>query len=132
MVIGVADGADANPLSVVDSDGDGVGDDWEQHYFGDLSQDGTLDSDGDGLTDAQEFELRADPWNIDSDRDGVSDADEVNAGASPVQRDSDGDGVADGVDAHPALNFDSDGDDLGDDWELYHFGGFGADRCGGC
>ncbi len=42
-------------LGTGDSDGDGMDDDWEMTYFGDLSHDGTADTDGDGLTDLQEF-----------------------------------------------------------------------------
>ena len=42
-------------LGTGDSDGDGMDDDWEIAYFGDLSHDGTADTDGDGMTDLQEF-----------------------------------------------------------------------------
>jgi hypothetical protein len=49
-----------------DSDHDGLDDDWEMTYFGDLSHDGTADSDGDGLTDLQEFLAGTNPINNDS------------------------------------------------------------------
>ncbi len=39
----------------LDSDNDGMDDDWELLFFGDLSHDGTADSDADGYTDLQEF-----------------------------------------------------------------------------
>ncbi|HMJ64665.1 MAG TPA: hypothetical protein VK615_04875, partial [Candidatus Binatia bacterium] len=42
-------------LSMPDSDGDGLDDDFEITHFGDLSHDGTADSDGDSQTDYQEF-----------------------------------------------------------------------------
>ena len=42
-------------ILVGDSDHDGMDDDWEMTYFGNLSHDGTADTDGDGLTDYQEF-----------------------------------------------------------------------------
>lgn len=42
-------------ILVGDSDHDGMDDDWEMAYFGNLSHDGTADTDGDGLTDYQEF-----------------------------------------------------------------------------
>jgi hypothetical protein len=42
-------------IMVGDSDHDGMDDDWEMTYFGNLSHDGTADTDGDGLTDYQEF-----------------------------------------------------------------------------
>lgn len=38
-----------------DTDKDGMNDDWERQYFGDLSHDGTKDSDNDGYTDLQEY-----------------------------------------------------------------------------
>ena len=38
-----------------DSDGDGLDDDWELAYFGDLSRDGTEDGDEDGVLDRDEF-----------------------------------------------------------------------------
>lgn len=40
----------------VDSDNDGLGDDWEQANFGNLDRDGTLDSDNDGATDREEYD----------------------------------------------------------------------------
>ncbi|HUR46011.1 MAG TPA: hypothetical protein VMZ27_09075 [Candidatus Saccharimonadales bacterium] len=46
-----------------DSDGDGVDDDWELAYFGNLSRDGSGDFDGDGQTDLQEFRAGTDPTN---------------------------------------------------------------------
>jgi hypothetical protein len=66
-----------------DSDGDGMGDDWEDTYFGDLSHDGSADSDFDGLTDYQEYQENTYPNDFDSDNDGVSDGDEVANGTDP-------------------------------------------------
>lgn len=48
-------------LGTGDSDHDGMDDDWEMTYFGDLSHDGTADTDGDGLTDLQEFQAGTNP-----------------------------------------------------------------------
>jgi Tol biopolymer transport system component len=48
-------------LGVGDSDGDGMDDDWEMTYFGDLSHDGSADTDGDGLSDLQEFRAGTNP-----------------------------------------------------------------------
>lgn len=42
-------------LSTGDSDADGMDDDWEVAYFGNLSRDGTGDADADGATDFAEF-----------------------------------------------------------------------------
>jgi Tol biopolymer transport system component len=53
-------------IMVGDSDHDGMDDDWEMTYFGDLSHDGTADTDGDGMTDLQEFLAGTNPINNDS------------------------------------------------------------------
>jgi hypothetical protein len=56
-----------------------------------------IDSDGDGLSD--DFELRGltDPQNPDPDRDGLNDGDELHEYyTGPVNQDSDDDGVSDG------------------------------------
>ena len=50
-------------LSMKDSDNDGMDDDWEVAYFGNLSRDGTGDFDGDGMTDLAEFVAGTDPTN---------------------------------------------------------------------
>jgi Tol biopolymer transport system component len=42
-------------IAAMDSDGDGLDDDWERFYFGNLAVDGAGNSDGDHLTDGQEF-----------------------------------------------------------------------------
>lgn len=49
-----------------DTDEDGMPDNWETYYFGDLSHDGTTDEDGDGRTDLQEYQEKAKPvvWNV--------------------------------------------------------------------
>jgi hypothetical protein len=47
--------------SVTDSDGDGMDDAWEFHYFGSLTRDGTGDFDGDGVSDLNEFLAGTDP-----------------------------------------------------------------------
>jgi len=53
-------------LGGVDSDGDGMDDDWEVAYFGNLSRDGTGDFDGYGVSDLQEFLAGTDPTNSNS------------------------------------------------------------------
>ena len=47
--------------SVLDSDGDGLLDNWELEKFGNLSRDGSGDYDGDGISDLEEFLLGSDP-----------------------------------------------------------------------
>lgn len=79
-----------------DSEPDGMGDNWETFYFGDLSRDGTLDFDNDGLTDLAEWQEKTRPNNADSDGDGLTDGEEVNTYATdPLDRDSDDDGFDD-------------------------------------
>ena len=48
-------------LNSRDSDRDGMADDWELAYFGDLSRDGAADFDGDGSTDLAEFRAGTNP-----------------------------------------------------------------------
>ncbi|HKI71304.1 MAG TPA: hypothetical protein VKA81_02930 [Verrucomicrobiae bacterium] len=48
-------------LSAGDADGDGMADDWEVAYFGDLSRDGTGDFDRDGQSDLAEFRAGTNP-----------------------------------------------------------------------
>ncbi len=47
--------AGLDPLSSENIDSDGMPDDWERFYLGDLSRDGTGDFDGDGMSDADEY-----------------------------------------------------------------------------
>ena len=55
---GISDSDELNrgldPLSAADTDLDGLGDDWEQFYFGSLAFDGSSDFDGDGVSNADE------------------------------------------------------------------------------
>lgn len=53
-------------LGAGDSDNDGMDDDWEAAYFGNLSQDGTADFDADGQSDLQEFIAGTDPTDTGS------------------------------------------------------------------
>jgi hypothetical protein len=50
----------------VDSDGDGMDDNWERAYFSDLSHTGSADSDGDGLSDLMEYEAGTNPIDASS------------------------------------------------------------------
>ena len=93
------------PSSVVDTDGDGMTDVWE-NYYGlnpNSASDASQDADGDGLTNLQEFGYNTDPKKIVTDGDGRSDKQEIAVGTNPlsstsfkaVKNDYDGDGKAD-------------------------------------
>ena len=86
-----------DPLVSVDSDGDGLPDDWERWHFGTLAYSANDDPDGDGLSNAEEFQHNTDPNNADSDYDGLSDGDEVHVyHTDPLAWDTDWDGMPDG------------------------------------
>ncbi|KKK66338.1 hypothetical protein LCGC14_2965120, partial [marine sediment metagenome] len=83
----------------VDTDGDGLSDDWEVKYGlnATWSGDASLDGDNDGLTNLEEYEINVDPTDSDTDDDGLSDGDEVNNyQTDPRDSDTDGDGFRDG------------------------------------
>lgn len=85
---------DSYPL---DTDGDGMGDEWERRYFGDLSENGEGDFDEDGLSNYEEYIHNTNPTVEDSDWDGLLDEKEVNEhGTNPSLKDTDGDGYTDG------------------------------------
>ena len=82
--------------NINDEDNDGLDDDWEIKYFGNLDQDAKGDFDGDGLTNLQEMNAGTDPTKEDTDGDGMSDKDEIDAGLDPLNPDEDNDGLPDG------------------------------------
>ncbi|MCF6318068.1 MAG: DUF11 domain-containing protein [Proteobacteria bacterium] len=47
--------------AIIDTDADGMDDDWEQQYFGNLDEDGTGDYDQDSAIDLQEYIFGGDP-----------------------------------------------------------------------
>ena len=75
-----------NPPGDIDSDGDGMSNDWEIAYGLNPSDpsDGALDADGDGLSNADEFRLGSNPLLWDSDLDGIGDGSEYRLGSSPA------------------------------------------------
>ena len=80
-----------------DSDGDGLPDDWEQEYFGNLLQGPGDDYDVDGLDNLGEWQQGTDPTDSDTDADQVPDGWEVRYGLDPLDpcdagEDLDGDG----------------------------------------
>ncbi len=80
-----------------DTDNDGMPDNWEMEYFGDLSHNSISDSDGDGLSDSEEYNKGTDPKQADTDDDGIPDGTELDYRLSPLDgadasADADGDG----------------------------------------
>ncbi len=133
-----------NP-TFIDTDGDGLPDQWEIDNGLDPEDDGTIDPDNgadgdpdeDDLKNIDEFNNGTDPQDPDTDGDGLSDGDEITGAANlfdgaptnPLLADTDGDGASDG-DENGALNTqfgnaptdpndpDTDGDGLSDGYEL--------------
>jgi hypothetical protein len=75
--------------SSLDTDGDGIPDDYEvAHGMNPNSPvDASQDFDGDGLTNLQEYLLGTDPNNPDTDGDGIPDGIEVKLGLNPLVAD---------------------------------------------
>ena len=103
--------------TVVDSDGDGMDDQFEAlvGLNPNDAKDGAMDLDGDGVTNLEEYYVGPDPTRFDSDSDGIPDGYELSYGLDPVindaMQDLDGDG---------SLNIDeySAGSDPGDEASL--------------
>jgi hypothetical protein len=109
--------------AVIDSDNDGLPDDWEIRFFGNLDQTGAGDPDGDGLDNATEFALGTFPNDPDTDKDGLSDGEEVNVTKTdPLKWDTDGDRLSDKdeltIYKTDPLKADTDGDGFNDYEEL--------------
>ena len=117
------------PVSGVDTDGDGLPDEWELRYgldpadpgFGGTS--GLVDVDGDGRYDYvyNEADFVNGPWG-DPDNDGLNNRAEYLAGTDPMKFDTDNNGVGDYDSSRTTggATFGSlymDGDDIPDGWE---------------
>jgi hypothetical protein len=91
--------------SIIDTDYDGLDDNWEKTHFGtadpdivpaDLLQTGTDDPDGDGCNNGCEFVRGTDPNNPDSDGDGLTDGEEAYVFfTDPTDTDTDNDTLTD-------------------------------------
>ncbi|MGC6567764.1 MAG: sulfatase-like hydrolase/transferase, partial [Akkermansiaceae bacterium] len=84
--------------SPADTDADGLDDNWEQTYFGNLTtSDGSGDFENDGLNELAEFNAGTIPTDPDSDDDLLRDGEEVNTyNTNPALADTDGDSNPDG------------------------------------
>jgi formylglycine-generating enzyme required for sulfatase activity len=126
----VTSGTDPNDggSAPVDTDHNGLPDEWEKRYPG--IGGGEADYDNDGLSNGDEWLYGTDPTKPDTDGDGTSDGDEVHlyhtdpkdGDSDPNKADSDGDGLSDGdeVNTHHTdpKKADSDGDGLSDGDEV--------------
>ena len=75
--------ADTAEATDIDTDGDGISDDYEITVY--ATDPGLWDTDGDGLSDGDELlTTGSDPFVWDTDGDGLSDGDEGAAGTDPL------------------------------------------------
>ncbi|MGY5878774.1 MAG: hypothetical protein RTV31_00930 [Candidatus Thorarchaeota archaeon] len=90
-------------LNNPDTDGDGAGDKLEVQT---MYTDGTNpDTDGDGLLDGEEWDIGTNPHFVDSDWDDITDFEEVRIyGTSPLCMDTDGDGLNDDYEIYTKWN----------------------------
>lgn len=91
-------------VALDDSDSDGLPDQWEKYYFGDLTKTASGDEDGDGLNNLAEYQKNTNPVLADTDGDSVPDGLEVLIGSNPLV---------------PDLGLDSDWDGLSNYMEYY-------------
>lgn len=89
---------------VLDTDSDGLPDDWELRYFTDLSESPGGDPDGDGINTGMELSLGTNPAENDSDFDGILDNVELAGNTDPTKADTDGDGYDDGEELTAGTN----------------------------
>ncbi len=108
--------------TTVDTDADGLSDNWETIYFGVLAQAAAGDFDGDGLTNLQEYTAGTNPTLVDTDNDGVPDGEEINVLlTNPLLADTDSDGLTDLQEKYLTTNgavTDTDGDGVLDGREV--------------
>jgi len=101
-------------VPTVDTDGDGLTDDYEiENGLDHTVADSGDDEDMDDLSNLEEFLIGTEPDEEDTDGDGANDGAEIDAGSNPFVQDSDGDGLLDGEEltiGSDPTSTDSDGD----------------------
>jgi hypothetical protein len=97
-----------------DLNSNGIGDNWEEFYFGGVGiVDPAADEEPDGLTNLEEWQNLTHPKVADSDSDGLNDGEEIDThSTSPIDGDTDDDGYDDKFEVD---NLASDFDPLVDD-----------------
>ena len=125
-------------FTIIDTDNDGLPDDWERQYTvlkSPVSMHARGNLDRDKFTNLEEFTFGTNPLNPDTDGDGLDDhvetntgvfVDVDNTGTDPLKADTDSDGLVDGAETKTGkfvdgsdtgtnpLNADTDGDGLVD------------------
>lgn len=113
-----------NVITPLDSDADGMPDDWEtaNGLKPNDPSDATQDLDRDGLTNLEEYQHGTNPQVADTDGDGLSDGDEAKKyQTDPLKSDTDGDGLLDGFEVKIGTNpleTDTDSDGITDGAEV--------------
>lgn len=98
-----------------DSDGDGMGDDWESKYGSTLSA--LSDLDGDGLTNIKEFYWLSNPLVADTDGDGWNDGTEAAYWDDSNEGGAMNDGTSDYAYPGSGAFLDTDGDNIPNIWD---------------
>jgi LPXTG-site transpeptidase (sortase) family protein len=128
----ISSGDNPNGMGKMDSDYDGMPNQWERRMglnpYND--QDARFDNDSDGLANYEEYKHGTDPYNPDTDQDGYKDGEEIKNGYNPngegkLDTDEDGDMDSDGLKnieeykyGTDPLNKDTDGDGYNDGQEV--------------
>lgn len=113
VAVSGATGSIITPKITGDSDQDGLADEWEMKYFGNLDQTATGDPDDDKIDNATELAKGTKPNSSDTDGDGLPDGVEtgtgifvsgLDTGTDPLAFNTDGDRVGDGAEVRMGTN----------------------------
>jgi hypothetical protein len=116
-------GLNAYTFKIVDTDEDGLPDDWERLSFSSLTPGPAGDFDVDGISNWGEYLAGMNPTNGDENANGRLDGQDISLHRINVSiRDTDGDGLTDNQEVNvygsSLSNPDTDGDGLPDGWEI--------------